>query len=93
MSRALQDVLAERERQGGLQHGGVATNEFDKGNSQNDWIAYVTGYTGRAADKVSRNVREAQPFRANMIKAASLALAAIEAYDQGLCPDSPGFER
>lgn len=80
----LDEVYAERRRQQELAHGGD-TEEFDKGNSRNDWIAYINAYTGRAAEKVFRNQRENQTFRENMIKAAALAVAAIEAHDKGFC--------
>lgn len=60
-------------------------DEFDKSNSRNDWIAYTNAYTGRAAEKVARNEDEGQEFRQNMLKAASLCLAALEAHDRGWC--------
>lgn len=83
--RILEEILAERSRQiEACKHGGD-TNEFDKGNSRNDWIAYVNAYIGRAAEKVHRNEREGQQFRENMLKAAALCMAAIEAHDQGWC--------
>ena len=50
-------INTERDRQISLAHGGD-TNEFDKDNSKNDWVAYITAYAGRAADKISRNVKE-----------------------------------
>ena len=84
MTQVLDDIVAERRRQRELAHGGD-TDEFDKSNSQNDWIAYINAYTGRAAEKVFRNEREDQKFRDNMIKAAALAVAAVEAYDKGYC--------
>ena len=80
----LDEVLAERKRQQALAHGGD-TEEFDRGNSQNDWIAYINAYVGRAAQKVFRNEREDQTFRENMLKAAALAVAAVEAHDKGYC--------
>lgn len=80
----IDDILAERQRQKNLAHGGD-TEEFDKGNSCNDWIAYVNAYIGRAAQKVFRNRRESQDFRENMVKAAAICLAAIEAHDKGYC--------
>lgn len=83
-NQAVQDILAERERQIALAHGGN-TDEFDQGNSRNDWVAYIAAYVGRASDKVIRNEKEGQTFRANMVKVAALALAAIEAYDNGYC--------
>lgn len=78
------EVITERARQRMLAHGGD-TEEFDRGNSRNDWIAYINAYIGRAAAKVFRNEKEDQSFRANMIKAAALCVAAIEAHDQGHC--------
>lgn len=80
----LQEIERERERQAQLAHGGD-TEAFDKSNSQNDWVAYVAAYTGRAADKVFRNERENCTFRENMLKAAALCVAAIEAHDKGYC--------
>lgn len=80
----IQQILAERERQLHLAHGGD-TEAFDKGNSKNDWIAYVNAYIGRAAEKVFRNEKEGHEFRANMVKAAALCVAAIEASDKGYC--------
>lgn len=79
----------ERFRQLSLAHGGD-TNEFDKQNTQNDWVAYITAYAGRAAENVARNYGE-KGFRRNMIKVAALAVAAISAYDKGWCAD-PGSE-
>jgi hypothetical protein len=81
---AIEEVAAERQRQAALAHGGD-TEEFDRSNSRNDWIAYVNAYMGRAAEKVLRNEREGQDFRVNMVKAAALCIAAIEAHDKGYC--------
>ncbi len=80
----LDEVLAERRRQITLAHGGD-TNKFDLHNNQNDWVAYIAAYNGRASQKVARNEKEDQNFRVNMVKVAALATAAIEAYDNGYC--------
>jgi hypothetical protein len=80
----LNEIIAERLRQVDLKHGG-GTVEFDKTNTQNDWVAYIAAYAGRASDKVARNDREGCDFRENMIKVAALAISAIKAYDQGYC--------
>ena len=80
--KVVDDILAERERQVALAHGGN-TEAFDKSNSKNDWISYVAAYTGRAAEKVLRNEREGQHFRENMVKAAAIILASLEAHDKG----------
>ena len=75
-------ILAERERQITLAHGGD-TDAFDKANSRNDWIAYICAYAGRAAEKVKRNEREGQTFSDNLIKVGALVLAALEADTKG----------
>lgn len=79
-----QELEQERSRQREMAHGGD-TDEFDKSNSQNDWIAYINAYTGRAAQKVFRNERENQAFRENIVKAGALCVAAIESHDRGYC--------
>lgn len=84
MPNVYEQIRQERERQLSLKHGGN-TNEFDKTNSKNDWVACVNAYTGRAADKVYRNERQGEEFRANMVKAGALIVAAIEAHDAGYC--------
>lgn len=73
------DIQQERERQKKM------FTEFDKTNTQNDWVSYITAYAGRAAQKVRRNEVEGQSFRENMVKVAALAQAAIDAYDAGYC--------
>lgn len=81
-SKALDDVLNERQSQKNNPNIG---DSFDKTNTQNDWVAYISAYSGRAANKVLRNKKEEQKFRDNMVKTAALALAAVEAYDNGWC--------
>lgn len=78
----LVEVAEERQRQLYLAHGGD-TNKFDENNSCNDWVAYISAYVGRAADKCPRN--KSHDFRDMMIKVAALAVAAIEAYDKQWC--------
>ena len=89
MDQALTDIMDERTRQVELRHGGD-TEAFDKTNSQNDWVAYICAYAGRAADKCFRNQKEGQKFRDNLVKAGALVVAAIEAYDKGYCPARNG---
>ena len=84
MDEILGEIKAERERQVNLAMAGD-TESFDRTNSRNDWVAYIAAYSGRAAEKTFRNKREGQDFRANMLKAAALAVAAIEAHDKGYC--------
>lgn len=80
MSNALNDIVIERDRQKQ-----IGTDKNDPISSQNDWIAFVTAYLGRASRGVYRNEREGQEFRTNMVKVGALALAAIEAFDAGYC--------
>jgi len=80
-SRALQSVLAERERQKSLSFSGQSVTEFDKQNTQADWVNYVVRYASGGAPKLEK--RRDLEFRQAMVKAAALALAAIESYDQG----------
>ncbi len=63
---------------------GGDTEEFDKTNSKNDWVSYITAYAGRAAN-VARNEREGCEFRCCMLKVAALAISAIKAHDKGYC--------
>lgn len=81
---ALTSVINELVRQQDLAIGGD-TESFDAANNRNDWVAYVSAYVGRAADKCLRNEREDCDFRENMVKTAALAIAAIRAHDAGHC--------
>lgn len=85
MTAILDEIKAERERQKSLTTGTQTFDDFDKTNSQGDWVSYITAYAGRAPQKVVRNVKENQTFRANMIKVAAIAIAAIESHDKGYC--------
>lgn len=71
-SDALALVLAEREKQ---------PTAIEDTNTKNDFVAFITAYAGRAADKCYRNEREGQTFRDNMVKVAALALAALERHE------------
>lgn len=77
----LSEIKRERERQEAIGN----TEEFDRTNSRNDWIAYVNAYTGRAAARVHRNECEGQDYRENLLKAAAILVAALEAHDKGYC--------
>ena len=55
---------------------------YEDKNTDNDYIAYINAYTGRAARGVLRNERDEQDFRSNMIKAAGLCISAIVAHDK-----------
>jgi hypothetical protein len=83
-SQAACDCIAERERQKALVFGGVPSGEFDKKNSQADWITYVVRYSAAGAPKLAN--RKDMDFRTSMVKVAALAIAAIENFDAGNCP-------
>jgi hypothetical protein len=70
-------ILSERFRQDTLFH--VQACEID--NTPNDYIAYITAYVGRAAQKVAKNQATEEGFRDNLIKAAAIIVAAIEKED------------
>ena len=72
-------VYDERQRQLALP---FDTEEFDKGNTQNDWVAYIIAYAGRATD-CQRNIKENQGFKENLVKVAALCQAASDAIDKG----------
>ena len=78
----LGDIRMERIRQiEKCKHGGD-TNAFDHTNSPNDFIAYITTYAGRAAQRVKSNKERGEDYRINIIKVAALCVAAIEEYDR-----------
>jgi hypothetical protein len=78
----LAEVMAARQRQIDKAHGGD-TDRFDMDNTRNDWIAFITCYAGKAADRVFQNDNSAENFRARMLNVAALAMAAVEAVDVG----------
>jgi hypothetical protein len=86
MNGIIQEIKEERQRQKTLALGGDTEN-FDKTNGQGDWVSYICAYAGRAPCRVFRNKREGQSFRACMVKVGALAVAAIEAYDQGFAQE------
>ena len=83
MEQVINDIRSERERQKTLEFDGVPSVDFDKENSQGDWIAYITRYASGAHPKLG--VNDGDGFRSAMVKVAALAIAAIENYDAGNC--------
>jgi hypothetical protein len=77
-STVLSEIAAERTAQ--VEKGFSA--DADDHWTQNDWISFVNAYTGRAAQYVVRNQSEGNKFRNMMLKAAAVAVAAIEAHDR-----------
>lgn len=69
----LEEIRAEREYQDG-----EWGTKFDDNNTLNDWVTYIMIYMGQAAGM------EASPEdqRKNMLKAATLAVAAVESFDR-----------
>lgn len=57
--------------------------EFDDKNNPNDWVTFVTRYLSRAADDTVTQPKMVEKFyRLNMLKAAAIVVAAIEAFDR-----------
>ena len=73
MDKILRQI--EKERQ--YQTGRWGTS-IDNGHSVNDWVAFIAGYAGRASDIHSTPEQQ----REFMVKVATLAVAAIEAFDR-----------
>jgi len=71
--KIVQDIAAEYEYQ--LEKWGV---EFDDKNTVNDWVAYLANYSSRASNMESPPSRQ----RESMVKVATLAVAAIAAFDR-----------
>lgn len=69
----LEEIRAEREYQD-TQWG----MEFDDRNTLNDWSQFVNIYMGQAARMDSPPEKQ----RANMLKAATLLVAAVESFDR-----------
>ena len=84
MQEIIQEIAEERQRQKDVV---VPNDNFDAANSQGDWVSFITAYAGRASNRVFRNKREGQSFRACMVKVAATAIAAIEAHDAGHAQD------
>lgn len=67
-------------------------HEFDDKNTPNDWVTFITRYLSVAADnslsKCLQNHNGKPPldpdkrYRINMLKAASIVMSAIEAFDR-----------
>lgn len=77
MSKAIQDVAAEREKQ----KSNPDVQAIEASNTTNDFVAYIMAYAGRAAEKVLRNEREGVTSRDMFVKAGALCVAAIEKLD------------
>jgi hypothetical protein len=77
MSKAIQDISTERAKQ----RADEGLRALDEVNTVNDFVAYITAYAGRAAEKVRRNEREGVTSRDMFVKVGALAVAAIEKLD------------
>lgn len=72
-SRILREVSEERK----YQHS-KWENDFDDKNTLNDWVANVTHYLAQSSSMVSQPTQQ----RKHMLKVATLAIAALEAFDR-----------
>lgn len=75
------EIVEELQRQQHLKIGGD-TEEFDKGNTANDWVAYITRYLGKATLE-TRDQSITEDFDSYMVKVAALAVSAIRARRRG----------
>ena len=76
-SKILCEIFDERQRQ--LQLWG---NKADDLNTRNDWAAYICRYVSDGAYNGKDSLYSTQQFRANLIKAATLCVAAVESIDR-----------
>ncbi len=76
-ARILDEITAEREYQDG-KWGSV----FDAQNTVNDWVTYIVHYLSNA----SRMPFNRDDYRKGLVKAAALAVAALEALDSNMLP-------
>lgn len=76
----LEEINKEREYQ--VNKWGIEADE--KINLPNDWVSYIQNYSSNWMDGTFRPYRRAtlEKFRLSMLKAASLAVAAIEETDK-----------
>ena len=78
------ELDAEREyqlskgREGKVEGESGWSYDFDDKNTVSDWAAYITIYLGRAATTGVNFTN----YRKNMVKVATLACAALEAWDR-----------
>jgi hypothetical protein len=83
-NHVLDTIYEERKRQVSLHQNEGSAEEFEREHTRNEWIANVVYYMGRATMCSPRESAH-QDFMANMTKAATLCVAAIEAHYKGYC--------
>ena len=72
------EIDAGRKRQDG-----TWGHEFEDKNNPNDWVTFATRYLSRAADDTVTQPEQLEKlYRLNMVKAAVIIVAALEAYDR-----------
>lgn len=69
----------EKERQRQVKLWG---DDFDDKNTANDWVAYIGNYVNLGAYSGREAKYTPARFRENLVKAATLCIAAIEAIDR-----------
>lgn len=73
----LEAISKERKRQDRLWG-----SEFDDKNTPNDWVAYITNYVAAGAYDGRHEKFTVEGFRANLLKAATVCVAAVETIDR-----------
>jgi hypothetical protein len=84
-AKVIADIVAAREA---ANAGGNGARDLEW--SQNDWLAFVNAYLGRASQGVYRNEKEKQSYRDNLVKAGGLIVSALVAYDRIQNYSKPG---
>ena len=77
MNANIEKVKQERERQQKLWG-----NEFDDKNTANDWVSFVIHYLGMGSYSGRGKNYAPQKFKENLIKAATICVAAADAIDR-----------
>lgn len=78
MEEVIKQIIAEREYQ--MNKVGWST-EWDDNNKPHEWAGYITHYLGRNLAGDPMNI-DSEKFRNDLLKVASLAVAAIESLDR-----------
>lgn len=68
--------------------------EFDDQNTINDWVTYINLYASRATemDRTTK-VIDVQKIKKNLLKAATLAVAALETIERNGLPALRHYDR
>jgi len=86
MFKVYREIVEERMRsiQAFAKDHAIDIEKANKENTINEWCAYATYYAGRATShRIYNHSHNIGNFRSNMIKLANIAIAAVQAVDNG----------